>query len=39
MQAGPIQEWQHESLVCCAAQESLEKKEEKDKEVVAEKDA
>ena len=39
MQAGPTQGWQHESLACCAAQESLEKEEEKDEEVVAEKDA
>ena len=28
MQAGPTQEWQHESLVYCATQESLEKEEE-----------
>ena len=39
MQAGPIQEWQHGSLACCVAQESLEKEKEKDEEVVAEKDA
>ena len=39
MQAGPTQEWQHESFVCCATQETLEKEEEKDEEVVAEKDA
>ena len=39
MQVGPTQEWQHESLACCAAQESLKKEEEKDEEVVAEKDA
>ena len=38
MQAGPTQEWQHESLVFCATQESLEKEEEKDEEVVVEKD-
>ena len=39
MQAGPTQGWQHESLACYAAQESLEKEKEKDEEVVAEKDA
>ena len=39
MQVGPTKEWQHRSLACCAAQESLEKEEEKDEEVVAEKDA
>ena len=39
MQAGPTQEWQHGSLVCFVAQESLGKEEEKDGEVVAEKDA
>ena len=37
MQAGPIQEWQHGSLVCCATQESLKKEEEKDEEVIVEK--
>ena len=36
---GPTQEWKHGSLACCAAQESLEKEEKKDEEVVAEKDA
>ena len=39
MQAGPTQGWQHESLACYAAQESLEKEKEKDEEVVVEKDA
>ena len=39
MQVGPTQEWQHGSLACYAAQESLEKEEKKDEEVVAEKDA
>ena len=39
MQASPTQGWQHESLACCVAQESLEKEEKKDEEVVAEKDA
>ena len=40
IQAGPKQEWQHKSLVCCVAQESSEEEsnEEKDEEVVAEKD-
>ena len=38
MQVGPTQGWQHESLACCAIQESLEKGEENDEEVVAEKD-
>ena len=37
MQACPTQEWQHENLVCCVAQESLGKEE--DGEVVTEKDA
>ena len=36
---GPTQEWQHGSLACYTAQESLEKEEKKDEEVVAEKDA
>ena len=36
--AGPTQEWQHESLVCCVAQENLGKGEENDEEVVAKKD-
>ena len=39
MQVGPTQEWKHGSLACYAAQESLEKEEKKDEEVVAEKDA
>ena len=39
MQAGPTQECQHESLVCCIAQESLKREEEKDEEVMTEKDA
>ena len=39
MQAGPTQGWQHESLACYAAQESLEKEKETDEDVVAEKDA
>ena len=39
MQASPTQEWQHGSLVCFVAQESLGKEEEKDGEVVAEKEA
>ena len=38
MQAGPTQEWQRGSLACCVAQENLEKRKEKDEEVVAEKD-
>ena len=33
---GPTQEWQHGSLACCIAQESLKKEEEKDAQVVAE---
>ena len=37
MQAGPTQEGQHGSLACCVTQESLEKEEEKDEEVAAEK--
>ena len=37
MQVGPTQEWQHKSLACCVAQESLGKEEEKDVEVVAKK--
>ena len=36
--AGPTQEWQHKSLVCCVAQENLGKGEENDEEVVAKKD-
>ena len=36
MQAGPTQECQHESLVCCIAQESLKREEEKDAQVMAE---
>ena len=39
MQAGPTQEWQHQSLACCVTQENLGKGEEKNEEVVAEKDA
>ena len=39
IQAGPTQEWQHGSLECCVAQESLGKEEEKNEEVMAEKDA
>ena len=39
MRAGPTQECQHESLVCCIAQESLKREEEKDEEVMTEKDA
>ena len=39
MQTGLTQGWQHESLSCYIAQESLEKEKEKDEEVVAEKDA
>ena len=38
MQAGPTQKRQYESLVCCVAQESLGKEEEKDEEVTAKKD-
>ena len=40
IQVGPGQEWQHKSLVCCVAQESLEEEgnKEKDEEVVVEKD-
>ena len=40
IQAGPKQEWQHKSLVCCVAQESSEEEsnEEKDEEVMVEKD-
>ena len=38
MQARPTQECQHESLVCCIAQESLKREEEKDEEVMTEKD-
>ena len=36
---GSTQEWQHGSLACCIAQESLKKEEEKDEEVMVEKDA
>ena len=36
---GPTQEWQHGSLACCIAQESLKREEEKDEEVMTEKDA
>ena len=36
IRAGPTQEWQHRSLACCIAQESLKKEEEKDEEVMAE---
>ena len=36
---GPTQKGQHGSLTCYVAQESLEKEEEKDGEVAAEKDA
>ena len=39
IRAGPTQEWQHGSLACCIAQESLKKEEEKDEEVMVEKDA
>ena len=40
MQAGPKQEWQHKSLVCCMAQEGSEEgiNEEKDEEIATEKD-
>ena len=40
MQVGPMQEWQHKSLVCCVAQEGSEKENdmEKEEEVTAEKD-
>ena len=36
---GPTQECQHGSLACCIAQESLKREEEKDEEVMIEKDA
>ena len=36
---GPTQECQHGSLACCIAQESLKREEEKDEEVITEKDA
>ena len=39
IQAGPKQEWQHKSLVCCVAQESSEEESNEEKEVAAEKDA
>ena len=39
MRASPTQEFQHGSLVCCIAQESLKREEETDEEVMAEKDA
>ena len=40
MQAGPRQEWQHKSSVCCVAQENSEEEgnEEKNEGVTAEKD-
>ena len=40
IQAGPTQEWQHESLVCCVAQEILgeEGNKEKDEKIVVEKE-
>ena len=39
MRASPTQECQHGSLVCCIAQESSKREEEKDEEVMTEKDA
>ena len=39
MRAGPTQECQHGSLACCIAQESSKREEEKDEEVMVEKDA
>ena len=39
IQVGSTQEWQHGSLACCIAQESLKKEEENDEEVTVEKDA
>ena len=40
IQAGPTQEWQHESLACCMAQEGSgeESNEEKDEKIMAEKE-
>ena len=40
MQAVPMQEWQHKSLVCCVAQEGSEEESDAEKmeEVMAEKD-
>ena len=40
IQVGPTQEWQHESLVCCVAQESSgeEDNKEKDEKIVVEKE-
>ena len=38
MQVGPTQKGQHKSLACCVAEGSLEKEEEKDGAVTAEKD-
>ena len=37
-QAGPTQEWQHESLACCMAQESSEEEGDKgkDEKIMAE---
>ena len=38
IQVGPTQKGQHKSLVCCVAEGSLRKEEEKDETVTAEKD-
>ena len=38
MQVGPTRKGQHKSLACCVAEGSLEKEEEKDEAVTAERD-